>query len=217
MRILLLLILTVTFSCKEKSDTNAAASTAFAKDTTTVVKDTMRTTLPQQTPGTLNWASSFRAFRDAVYNHDKVRASEFATFPIMNAGNEIWYLAYQGNEQLIAALPTTIKPFIEKDFDKYFDRVFPKAFITALNKINVDELYKNGSDETKDLKEKNTTYKIYSTFSKKDRKLTLNLALDTEMKDDNGEVLDGGESNIIYEFDVVDNKSIKLKQVRIAG
>ncbi len=142
---------------------------------------------------------------------------EFFKFPVMNEANEIWYIAYD-NEKQISSLPSKIKPFTEKDFDKYYDKIFSKAFLTAVMKIKSEELFRKNETETPDFKEgKNTTYKMYATVDKPAKLLSLNLAFNTVIKDDKGEVQDGGESNIIYQFKITGDNKIIFKQIRIAG
>jgi hypothetical protein len=109
------------------------------------------------------------------------------------------------------------RPFTEKDFDKYFEKIFSQKFIKALLKIKSEVLDKKGSAETISLKDGNTSYRIYATFDKEEKCLRLNLASITVEKDEHGEILPGGEFSIIYQFDIIDNKEIKLKQVMLAG
>ncbi|MFN8252094.1 MAG: hypothetical protein U0V75_09450 [Ferruginibacter sp.] len=166
---------------------------------------------------TAAWLTSFKAFRTAVYNKDKQQVKTFLSFPVMNEANEIWYVAYGNDEKKMRSIPGKIKPFTEKDFDKYYDRLFSKSFIGALMKIKSEELYKKGTAETPELRESNnTTYRMYASVDKAAKTLSLNLAFNTVIKDENGEVQDGGESNIIYEFKISNHK-IVFRQLRIAG
>lgn len=58
---------------------------------------------------------------------------------------------------------------------------------------------------------------MYATVDKDEKTLSLNLSIDTEIKDDNGEVQDGGEYSIFYIFKIIENRWLKFKQVRLAG
>ena len=168
------------------------------------------------TADTTTWIGSLGKLRDAAYKKDKQKVKTFFSFPIMNEANEIWFLVYS-NEKQIAALPQKIKPFTEKDFDKYYSKIITPEFITALLKINTGQLYKKGNAQTAELKlDKSTTYKMYAAFDKTAKLLSLNIAYNTISKDEKGEVLDGGEHNIIYQFKVAGGK-IVFKQIRIAG
>ena len=62
---------------------------------------------------TTNWVNSFREFRNAVYHHDKKKTKQFIDFPIMNYGNEIWYLVYMGDDKKTNQIEDNIKPFTE--------------------------------------------------------------------------------------------------------
>lgn len=53
---------------------------------------------------TLYWVDNFRQFRDALYRADKSKAKVFFNFPLSNEANEIWYLAYAGNDEAIDKL-----------------------------------------------------------------------------------------------------------------
>ena len=161
---------------------------------------------------TTGWINSFREFRNAIYKNDRAKVKQFIDFSIMNDNNEIWYLAYNYDDKLISKLPTKIKPFTEKDFDKYYSKVFTKRFINTILKIKSNQLYITGAAESIRFKDRSGTYKMYVTFDKEDKILTLNLASETAIKTE-----DGGEFNVIYQFDVVNNHEIKFRQVRLAG
>lgn len=163
------------------------------------------------------WIAGFTQFREAVFRKERAKVKAFFRFPVMNEGNEIWYVAYGNDDKKISRLPSKTKPFTAADFDKYYDNLISKSFTTALLKIKSGELFKKGTTETIEFKEdKNTTYKMYATVDEDGKVLSLNLAFNTIEKDENGEVLDGGESNIIYQFRITGNKII-FKQIRIAG
>jgi len=202
---LLLLILTH-FSCKEKKNDND-----IANDNPPIINPSLKS-------DTLSWIENFRDFRNSIYTNNREKVKRFIDFPILNYNNEIWYLASGDDEKVISKLSDEIEPFTEKDFDKYFENLFPKRFINAILKIKTEELYKKLDVETTEFREGNsTTYKMYATFDKAKQKLTLNLASKTVHKDEHGEVLDGGEYNVAYIFDILKNGQIKFKQVRLAG
>lgn len=123
---------------------------------------------------------------------------------------DIWYLAYEGDER-INQLPDTTKPFTEEDFHKYFDKLFSRRFINAIQKIKSEELHKNGTFGTAEFQEdKDATYRMEGTFNKEECSLELNLFSNTV------KVQDNGEGSIIYEF-TVKNGEIKLIGVWLAG
>ncbi len=205
----LLLTLLIT-SCKENGNVKTAKSIPVDKDTSTGIQT-------MQQNDTANWIENFREFRNAVYQKDKIKAKQFIDFPIMNVNNEIWSLVYEGNTKEFYTIPDSIKPFTEQDFDKYFNKLFSKRFINTILKIKSEDLLRIGNAETKDFEEGNTTYKMYATFNKAKRTLSLNLSSNTITKDETGEIQDGGEFSIGYQFDILKNGQLKLKQVRLAG
>ena len=205
----ILLFIILLISCKEKTSGNIEKITP---DSSKVVSGTI-----SDKHDSLTWIQNFREFRDAIYQRNKTKAKTFFDFPVMNENNEIWYLVYEQGEKQIARLPGKIKPFTESDFDRYFDRLFSKYFIKSILKIKSEELNKKLEIETIELKDGNTSYKMYVTVDNVKKTLTLNLSSDTVIKDEYGEVQDGGEFNIIYTFDIIENRQLKFKEVRLAG
>jgi hypothetical protein len=58
---------------------------------------------------------------------------------------------------------------------------------------------------------------MIATYDRQEKSLTLNLASNTVRRHTNGEILDGGEFSILYEFDILANGQVKFKQIRLAG
>jgi len=163
-----------------------------------------------------NLKDNFRNFRNALYQNNKIKIKQFIDFPILNDNNEIWYLVYEDVEKVPLLISGNIKPFSEKDFDKYYTKVFSKMFITSILNIKSDVLFKSGYSETREFKEDNTTYKMYATYDKAKSLLELNLAMNTIIKNSDG-TIDPGESNIVYYFSISKNGEIKFKYIRLAG
>ncbi|MGC4102942.1 hypothetical protein [Ferruginibacter sp.] len=206
-------------SCNSGNDTkNQAGKDSLAPQPAAI--DSPKPSAPvTAAKDTLTWIASFRDFRDALYQGDKEKVKTFINFPIMNEANEIWYLA-SNSEKDISQLPDKIKPFTEADFDKHYTKIFSKIFITVLLKVKAEELYTKGSFDTETVKDKNDTYRLYTEADKKEHTLTLNFSIHTRFKidEENGKpVYETGESNVIYQFNIINNREIKFKQVRIAG
>ena len=126
-------------------------------------------------------------------------------------GDEIGYLIYQGEGS------DEKGPFTEQNFPKYFDKVFSKRFINAILKIKSEELYKDGEARTIQFKEgDDVTYSMTGEYNKTDCTLRLNLFSNTVHRDDEGNVQDGGEFSIMYEFSL-QNGEIKLVNIGLAG
>jgi hypothetical protein len=191
-------------------------TTSAQTSQTSLKLDSTKTAVAFKQKDTTYWIYNFRQFRDALYKNDKAKAKEFLDFPFQNEGNEIWYLAYSDNEKAIDNLNQNVKPFTEKDFDKYFDKIFSKQLIKCFLKIKTDDLYKNGESESPEIKDSSTTYKLYVTFDKTNKTVELNLATKTPYKISDTEY-EAGESNFIYQFQILKNGHIKLKRILIAG
>jgi hypothetical protein len=160
-----------------------------------------------------NWIQNFKDFRVAIYQHDINKAKRFCKFPILNENNQIWYLIYKDS----AFNSDRIIPFTEQDFEKYFNKLFSPRFIASILKIKSDSL-NNGEYKTKEFREdKSTTYGMVANFDKKESTLELNLWSNSIIKDENGEVQDGGEFSILYEFRIKEDGSLIFRQVKVAG
>ncbi len=172
-----------------------------------------------QQKDSLTWIEDFKLFRNAVYTNDMATIKKYFKFPVLNAANEIWYLVLPEKEyeKRNVAGGKTI-PFTEADLDKYYKKIFTGPFVKSLMKVNTDILYKKHDTETPEQKEgKATTYKMYVTYDKATKILSLNLAYNTVNKNKAGEIEDGGESNVIYNFIVQKNGHILFKEIRLAG
>ncbi|MES2847960.1 MAG: hypothetical protein V4685_02805 [Bacteroidota bacterium] len=112
-----------------------------------------------------------------------------------------------------------IIPFTEKDFDKYYKKLFPESFVKAILKIKSAQLYQAGKTETTDIKDSTTTVvKMYASVDKAKNILTFNLSYNTPWKEDaEGTVLEGGESSVMYSFRILKNQHLQFMYIRIAG
>ena len=148
----------------------AVCLTTFAQTKpTTPVRDSSSLNIQFRQKDTSYWVDNFRQFRDALYQRDKSKAKAFFDFPCTSEGNEIWYLAYSDDDKAVDMLGATVKPFTEKDFSKYFDKIFSKQLIKCFFKIKTDDLYKKGKSESPELKDSATTYVLYATYNKVER------------------------------------------------
>jgi hypothetical protein len=208
----LVVLISFVVSCGNHStgNPNKKATTSPATQDNSVTKSN------QPGQDTTKWIDNFRTFRDAVYQKNKEKVKQFFDFPVMNEWNGIWRLAYSGNENKLETISDSIKPFTEKDFDTYFDALFPKQFIDCLLKIKSEELWKTGNVESKAIKVGNTTYIMLATFAKEDNTLTLGLSSKSPYKNDDGE-LDAVEYSEIYQFTVLSDGKIKFLRITQAG
>ncbi len=187
-------------------------------NTTNYAKTSFVPVINKNLSDTTGWITNFKTFRDALYQGNKAKVKSFINFPVMSTGNEIWYLVYGSNDKMIDKLGDKKKPFTGEDFDTYFTKLFSKQFILCMQKINTDKLFKTGEFETPEISNgKATVYKIFATVNKADESLVLNFASNTTTKDTNGEVLDGGEFNVIYYFKILPTGQLKFIEVKLAG
>lgn len=179
----------------------------------------MVTTDSQGVKSAPNVLNLYSEFRTAIYQGDRRKVKTFFEFPIYNPNNEIWYLAYSGDEKRLNRLTENIKPFSENEFDTHYDRIFPKPFIKCIMKINAEILFDKGEYETEPLLDKNNTYKVIANYDRKSNTLILNFVstLPIVINDGENDIVENSEFSIIYYFEIVMNKAMKFKQVRIAG
>lgn len=160
---------------------------------------------------TISWIDNFRKLRTAIYQGDKATVKTFFNFPIMvDENNQIWDLVL--NQDQLDKF-TDLKPFSEQDFDRYFNKIFPKRFVNSILKIKTEELAKNGQYETIELRESNSTYSMTATYDSSAGLLELGLGSKTIFEDDNEEF----EFGINYEFVVSENGEIIFLRVILAG
>jgi len=156
--------------------------------------------------------AAFRSFRNAVYAHDAKAVKAFVDFPIRNEANEIWLLA---DTNSAAALPDSLLPFQAPDFDRYFDRIFPDAFIATLLKVKAAELFRNGHYETPPVDQDGQRCTMTAQWDRGGRRLTLTLLMTGLPPLEDAESFP--ESSITYEFDLSAPDRLRFRQVRIAG
>lgn len=200
--ILFALVLLAFISCKDGSEQKITETSVIANDSAAVNDE---------------WLADFKRFREAVYHNDIATIKSFIDFPVMNENNEIWDLAYLGEE----IMPETqneiqIKPFTETEFEKRCSFIFPRHFIKSLLKVKTDSLLRNGQYETIEFNEQDSFYyKMYVDIDS-GKRLNLHLWSNKPIKIEDGE-FDAAEFSIMYEFDIINNKHLKFRRVRLAG
>lgn len=161
------------------------------------------------------WIEDFRAFRNAVYRRDTAEVKKFFKFPLKG---DTWFLVLSEKELQSKSTNDKFGVFSAADFNRYYSKIFSVHFITALLKIKSDELYNKGEYETAALRENSTTtYKMHASFDKEEQRLSLNLNFNVVEKDEQGEVIDGGESTVIYIFRVLKTGHLQFDKIMLAG
>jgi hypothetical protein len=181
-------------ACKDKAN----ESSTVAQSTTSINSSTAATNATNTTNATktVSLADDFRALREAIYNKQKDVVAAYFTFPIKEGAAEIWGLCEKEGKASMT----------KEEFIKYFDKIFFGDFISALQKVKSEELFKKGSFTTENFTTPRQSFNLSSNYEKANS--TLRLSLNTEEGD--------GESSIIYEF-ATNNEKLKFKRLFIAG
>jgi len=160
------------------------------------------------------WIDEFKIFRDALYRQDFATVKKMMQFPVMNTGNEIWYLVLTEKELKSKKLSAKLVPFTEKDFDRYRTRLFPKEFTKALLKIKSAQLYTSHAAETGPFTDASgRVIQLDANVDAETNIVTFNLSYTMPAgKDDT----DQSESNIIYSFKITEQEMIFIS-VQLAG
>lgn len=168
-----------------------------------------------------SWVDDFKNFRDAVYRADTAKLKSFFAFPLNT--DEIWYLVLSEKEIEATSAYSQKRPsFTEKDFNKYYKKIFPPGFVKTILKIKSAELLKKTETESPEIEEKNatwhSTYKMYVTVDKKEHTLRLNLSSNSGEVDEKGEDIgEVVESNVIYTFRILKNNHLQFLKIQLAG
>lgn len=170
------------------------------KQETTESKIETKTPLLQNaSKDTTLWIEHFRIFRDAVYQGKKDIAKEYIKFPINNE----------------------IDSYTEANYEKDFNRIFPKKFIQTILKIKSQKLFETGSVKTPFIleQEKEERYKAYANYYKKDSTLQINIYIETEFEIGEGKdkTTERGESSLIYTFKISPENKPILTWIMMAG
>ena len=161
----------------------------------------------------------FTSFRNAVYQGNIRTTKSFMEFPVMNTNNDIWYVVLNEQEQQFRKINSKkIIPFTEADLTLYYRKIFPKAFVVSLLKINTDTLFKKGSASSMANSEDSiTNYSMDVFYDKEVGRLSLNLFYRRQMKDSYGNDVRGDENNVIYNFNINPNGRLVFSHIRIAA
>ena len=155
MRLLLFIVVLLSFiSCKEGTNQKIIETPLKVNDSSNVNDE---------------WVEDFKKLRNAVYDNDIAVIKTYFNFPIQ--GNEIWELAYWGEEFMPEQeFVDAKKGFKEEDFDKRYNNIFNEHFTKALLKINLDKLFENKSYQATGSGQ-GISYEIIATVQKNQLKL----------------------------------------------
>ncbi|RYY56058.1 MAG: hypothetical protein EOO09_08105 [Chitinophagaceae bacterium] len=120
------------------------------------------------------WHADFLVLQKVLAQSDKKGLKEFMSFPIMNAGNDIWRLVDVNGTMDIPS--GKVKPFTEADYDKYHRIIFTFNLPPAIRKINAEELFKNDYSITPEsIDKKGVKTELEVRFDQYANRLTLRL------------------------------------------
>lgn len=212
--LLILLLVAGIYSCGNKSSGNIPQSTADS-----IIDRTADSTTHKQDTLNSSWINNFRDLRNAIYQDDVNKIKTYFRFPVLNTNNEIWSVALTDSTDIFTGVSAdTITPFTEKDFARYYKKLFTKEFINAILTIKSDELFKKNRASTELFNSDSATiYSMSASVDKEDHTLNLNLSFNTAVTDENGNFLDPGEASIHYTFAIQNDGRLLFKEIRIAG
>lgn len=109
-----------------------------------------------------NYVNGFIEIRQHIYLKDINKLKNHFNFPIKD--ENIWFLVDSDGEI------DSKKPFTEKDFEKYYSKIFEESFIKSLLKIKSKELFNKGKYTTEIISHNEGDYiiksRIVSSYSK---------------------------------------------------
>lgn len=151
----------------------------------------------------------FEAFRTAVSQRSVSKTKRFFNFPL--EGNDIWYKVIE-NETLLEKKLNT--PFTERDFDKYFDVLFPKAFQFGLSKVDTKQLSDRKSTKTIGFKSKENVHIVTSYMTASYTGESLILTVNSTLNDTDNQILAEHQDFYCFRFE---NKKLIFEKFYMAG
>jgi len=185
----------------------------------TEAKDTILIPQAKNDVEVKDWSDDFKNFRETIYSKDLKKLKTYFDFPVADDGASIWSLCNLTEAEIRERKNKFENPdlFYEQDLEQYYSRIFNADFVKTLLKINADQLYQTGYNETPEVTTNETKYQLIAEYNKTSKVLSLNLAYTNNAKDEEGNAVSEGEYNIIYSFAVIDGKYLKFKRIDIAG
>ena len=204
-------------SCENKKKKTLEENKAVRDSSSQIEENTIVTAVDDNK--TENWLIDFNDFRMAVYHQNKAKLKTYFNFPISSEDSGIWYLIRFSNSETSEGDQALITGdwFKEKDFDRYYQRIFDQKFLKAILKVKSAELLKNGVTETKEFADPAAPFIMHASFNKELNTLQLDMAFRNNGTDEHGVYVSEGEHNLIYIFDIIEGKKLKFKKIVIAG
>ncbi|HXP51459.1 MAG TPA: hypothetical protein VN922_15995 [Bacteroidia bacterium] len=166
------------------------------------------------------WVKDFKDFRSAVYAHNVEKVKSYFDFPVIDSDNSIWFIVLDTAAYKKIDI-NTVTPFTEKDFYKYYDKLFTKDFIKSILKIKSEDLYKTGHAKSPEFDgEGDTSYKetylMNADYDSQDSLLGLYInyyyhpVLSSQDSADGDDEDDNDESSKVLYFKIIDHKRLRF-------
>jgi hypothetical protein len=159
-----------------------------------------------------NWVDDLNRLKTAILANDSIVIKSYFQFPVNNTNNEIWYLLLTDKEMKEKAIADAMVPFMAEDFDKYYSKIFSKQMKTCLAAIKTDSLLAKGEAASKVFTDKDET-ECQLLISKDSEMGIVSLLLNERA----GEGDYAMETSTIYIFTILNDKTIRFKEIRMAG
>lgn len=206
----ILIFTAIVCSCRNKEDKPKDVVEAAA----VVEESSVKPAKPEKA-----WIDDFKEFRQAVDQKDLATLKTYFDFPFDDQGKTIFHLCNLTDTEWAKRKEKydNAELFYEEDLEKYHDRIFNKEFLEMILKIKSDRLLKTHSFETQLIEKGDGIYQMFVDYNNEENTLILNMAIGNSAKDENGEYVSEGESNIIYRFKITEGQKLKLARIDIAG
>jgi len=201
------LIIVLIISCSQKFQSEISKNDSIKTE-----KDSVKISVSQED----KCLAEFNNLRNYIYQKKKDSIKKYFIFPIKDTLStmNLWSLALndKGNYKVI---------FTEKDFDKYFDKLFSLEYVKCLLKVKSEILFEKGEYETPYISEKieedegatEVRTSMHATFNKKTK--ILSLTIGSEGYNGNEKKWEAGM--IQYDFQYDENCNLKFYRLFIAG
>lgn len=166
-----------------------------------------------------NWVDDFKDFRQALYTNNKAKLKTYFDFPLYDEGASIWQVCVltEAERSSREKEVDNADAFYEKDFDRYYKRIFDKKFLSGILKIKSAVLLSKSMTETEEFPDASAPFVMHAYMDEGLKTLQLNMAFRNNGTDGDGNNVSEGEYNIVYVFDIIEGKKIMFKKVVIAG
>ncbi len=218
-RIIVLLIYPLVFSsCENKEQKTRTDQTGTVKKYSVNEPDQNSIVAVQEQAVRRDWVEDFIDFRKALYENNTAKLKTYFDFPLYDDAASIWNVCplTEAERNSRDKEVDDAEAFYEKDFDRYYKRIFDNKFLSGILKLKSAALLNTGMTQTEEFPDASAPYIMYASTDEGLKTLELNMAFRNIGTDGDGKSIEG-ESNVVYVFDVIEGKKLKFKKIVIAG